>query len=175
MDKFNELRKKYPEFIYEGYQITDENDKIRITYCFNIPTLCEFHPEIIINKSIIKNKNVDQNLFRYIVFHLGLIESISYYKSTCSPKIIIKCGYLDNEQISWFKKILYNGLGELLYRNNINISKDDLTSIEVLETNKPIFNNIYKGIGNLIPVGGGKDSCVSLEILKKKIITHVIL
>lgn len=168
MDKFNELRNKYSEFIYNDYNIDYSTDKYIITYDFEIPGLCSFHPEIKINKSIVKNPNIDGDLFKYIVFHVGLIEAISYYKSTLSPNMIIKCGYLNEEQISWYKDLMFNGLGELLYKNNINTTKEDLVNIKIENNNQINIDTTYNGIGNLIPVGGGKDSCVTLELLKNE-------
>ena len=168
MDKFNELRSKYPEFIYDSYTINDDENNINIIYKFEIPSLCIFNPQIIINKSTIKNNNIDKKLLDYIVFHIGLIEMISYFKCTCSPNIIIKCGYLDESQINWLKDLMYNGLGELLYKNDITTTKEDLVNIKTTVNEKPTFNTNYVGKGNLIPVGGGKDSCVTLEILKNE-------
>ena len=59
MDKFNKLRSKYPEFIYDSYAINDDENNINIIYKFEIPSLCIFNPKIIINKSTIKNNNLD--------------------------------------------------------------------------------------------------------------------
>ena len=168
MSKFEELRKKYPEVIYNDYQIEEKDGQVVITYEFITSLLDSFHPTIRFNKSIIKNNNLDEELLNYIVFHIGLIELISYYKPTCSPKITIKCGYLNKNQIKWFKNLLYHGLEELFYVNNIDVKSDELVTVECTNSNKPVFNNSYKGNGNLIPIGGGKDSCVSLEILKNE-------
>ena len=167
MDKFNELRSKYSEFVYNDYTIDDSTDKYVITYEFEIPGLCTFHPEIKISKSIVKNPDINEDLFRYIVFNVGLIEAISYYKTTCSPNMVIKCGYLDEDQIEWYKNLMFNGLGELLYKNEIHTTKDELVNVKV--EGEPInIDAKYNGIGNLIAVGGGKDSCVSLELLKNE-------
>ena len=95
-----------------------------------------------------------------------MIELISYFKSTCSKKIIIEADYLSEEQIDWFKKLIYYGLGEFLYSNNIEISEEELTNITCPRNKKELPNIKYEGIGNLIPIGGGKDSCVTLELLK---------
>ena len=65
MDKFNELRSKYSEFVYNDYTIDDSTDKYVITYEFEIPGLCTFHPEIKISKSIVKNPDINEDLFRY--------------------------------------------------------------------------------------------------------------
>ena len=52
-------------------------------------------------------KNTNTLEAQNLAFHIGLIELISYWKCTCSPKIIIKCGYLNEEQIKWWKKIYF--------------------------------------------------------------------
>jgi len=165
MNKFEKLRNKYPDFIYEKYEIKENNDNYEITFFFNIPNLTTFDPKLIIEKENIKNNN--KEFIEYLVFNIGLVELISYVKSTCSKNIIINCGYLDNYQINWFKKLYYNGLGEFLYRNNINIREEELFNITTTKEIKNI-NIDYKGTGNLIPVGGGKDSNVTLELLKEE-------
>ena len=167
MNKFEDLRNKYKEFIYEKYEIIENNNDYEIIFHFNIPGLTEFKPKIIIEKENITNKNINKEFLEYLVFNIGLVELISYVKCTCSPNIIIKCGYLNVEQINWFKKLYYNGLGEFLYRNNINISEQELFNIETTQEKKE-FNIEYNGSGNLIPVGGGKDSNVTLELLKEE-------
>jgi len=165
MNKFEDLRNKYKEFIYEKYEIKEREKEYEITFYFNIPNLTTFEPKIIIEKQHIINENINKEFIDYLVFNIGLVELISYVKCTCSPNIIIKCGYLDNNQKNWFKKLYYNGLGEFLYRNNINISEQDLFNITTTQEKKEYKIN-YNGKGNLIPVGGGKDSNVTLELLK---------
>ena len=155
-EKFNELRKNYDTFIYEKYEINLNDDKLHIKFYFNIPGLTYFYPEIKIDKKYILNDNINEQFLHSIVFHIGLIELVSYFKCTCSPNVIIKAGYIDEEQIKWFKKLYYNGLGEFLYTNGIEVSSDDLMHITCT------------GNGNLIAIGGGKDSCVTLEILKNE-------
>ena len=167
MDKFSELRNKYKDFIYEKYEINEKEFEYEITFYFNIPNLTTFEPKIIIEKKHITNKNINKSFLEYLIFNIGLIELISYVKCTCSKNIIIKCGYLDEEQINWFKKLYYNGLGEFLYRNNIEISEQELFNITTTQEKKE-FNIEYNGTGNLIPVGGGKDSNVTLELLKNE-------
>ena len=165
MNKFEELRTKYPDFIYENYEIKENNNNYEIIFHFNIPNLTTFEPKLIIEKNNIKNTN--KSFIEYLVFNIGLVELISYIKCTCSKNIKINCGYLDEYQIKWFKKLYYNGLGEFLYRNNINIKEEELFNITTTQEKKE-FNVEYNGQGNLIPVGGGKDSNVTLELLKEE-------
>ena len=161
--KFDELREKYSEFIYDRYEVLEDNDNLNITYYFEIPGLTTFTPKLSIPKKVIKN---EVNAFaKNLIFHIGLVELISYWKCCCPKKVIIKAGYVNKEQIDWFKKLYYYGLGEFLYINNINISIDELMDIECVHEEES-FNITYNGEGNLIPIGGGKDSCVTLELLK---------
>lgn len=164
-EKFFEFRSKYPEFIYEKYEIIDEEDNYKLIFTFNIPNLASFTPTTLIPKKSLKNSNIDQEYFEELVFHVGLIELVSYFKCTCSPNVIIKCGYLDLEQINWFKKLYYNGLGEFLYQNGITISEEELMHITCLKEKRKLTEIEYQGVGNLIPIGGGKDSVVTLELL----------
>ena len=164
MKKFEDLRKKYKTFIYEKYDIEEDDFKIKITYYFEIPSLTVFTPVIKINKKDIKKLD---DMSNYLIFLVGMIELISYYKAVCPEKIIVRAGTLNDDEVKFFKKLYYNGLSELLYLNNINISEEDFVSIECEKKgNIPSVN--YRGIGNLIPVGGGKDSCVTLELLSGK-------
>ena len=165
-EKFLDLRQKYPTFIYDSYEIIEEEENIKLSFNFIIEGLTSFNPTYLINKKYIKNKNIDNNLFNYLVFHIGLIELVSYFKCTCSKNVIIKAGYLDTDQINWFKKLYYYGLGEMLYTNGIDVSMEDLMDINCISDKKITFNSDYNGIGNLIAVGGGKDSNVSLELMK---------
>lgn len=165
-NKFLEFREKYKEFIYQAYDIKDIGEKIEITYYFEIPNLTKFEPKIIIQKKDIPFKSVEDNFVKYIAFNLGMVELVSYWKCACPKNVFIKCGYLDEFQINWFKKLYYLGLGEYRYINKIDVRQDDLMNI-IVEGPKieyTIEHNERKG--TIIPVGGGKDSTVTLELLK---------
>ncbi len=172
MDKsqqFNEYREKYKEFYYNSYSINEDDEAIYLEYEFEIPGLTKFTPKLSILKKEMQFKSLENNYVKNMVFNIGLIELISYWKSTCSPKIIIKCGYLNEEQINWWKKLYFYGLGELLYTNNIKTNINDLLDIKCLESNKEIISdeNIEDNFeGYIVPIGGGKDSVVTLDTLK---------
>lgn len=167
-NKFNELRQKYNTFIYEGFTIKNLEEEFIIKYKFVIENLTTFEPEIKIIKT---DLNVNEKVLedsKNAIFHIGLIELISYWKCTCSPNVIIKAGYINEEQIQWFKKLYFYGLGEMFFTNGIHTNIEDFMQVKC-ESNE-IYED-YKNENNsgyLIPIGGGKDSCVTLECLKNE-------
>ena len=165
--KFLELRNTYKEIIYRDYLIDDIDNDLVITYTFEIPGLTIFKPTISFSKDLIKNSFINEKLMNKIIFHMGIIELISYYKCCCPEKIVVEAGYLDDYDMKWFKKLFYNGLGEFLYKNNIGINEEELFDFVINGQEIRLDDVFYQGHGNLIPVGGGKDSVVSLELLKE--------
>ena len=169
--KYKELREKYPNFIYDSYKIEEDNENIYITFKFEIEGLTTFNPSLTIKKkNYIKEPIINNNIVKNLVFNIGLVELISYWKSTFSKNLIIKAGHINEDQIKWFKKLYYLGLGELRYTNNIEISEDELMNIKSIGEELNIENDL-KHINEaeytnfIIPVGGGKDSNVTLEVL----------
>ena len=159
------------KFIYNNYEIIEDDNKICFLYDFEIENIAKFSPKYEILKKDFKWKHLKSNVLKNLVFNLGMCEAISYYKAVCSKQFYIKCGYLNSEQSIWFRKLFYLGLGEFRYRNNINISEEEF--VEFVSEGKPleleeniISEKIESGI--LVPVGGGKDSNVTLELLKDK-------
>lgn len=165
MNKFEDLREKYPVFIFNNYDYEYKDNFLEITYHFEIPGLTSFNPTLKISMHEEKKKDA---FLDNLIFNIGMVELVSYFKCTCSKEIIIKAGYLSEEQIGFFSKLYYYGLGEFLYLNNIDIKEEDLINIKCLKDEQKIIPPAYVGCGNLIPIGGGKDSVVSLEILKEE-------
>ncbi len=163
--KFKELREKYKNFIYEDYKIKENNEYISIEYKFEITGLKTFNPNIKIAKKKMNIKELKGNKIKNMIFHIGLIELISYWKTTCSPNVIIKCGKLNEEQKNWLKKLYFYGLGELFFTNNIETNINDFMNITCEGEEFEIEKEENTPNGYIVPIGGGKDSIVTLETL----------
>lgn len=164
---FNELRNKYPNFIYHDYKIEDIDDNLVITYNMEIEGLSTFNPCFKLAKKIITNQNINNDVFKALVFNIGMVEAISYYKLTCSQNFIIESGYLSEEDLSWWRKLYYLGLGEFRYVNKINITEKEFLTFKCQNEKVSYIDANFKASGNMICIGGGKDSIVSLELLKE--------
>lgn len=166
--KLEDLRKKYPKFIYEKFDYQITNNDLEVVFSFNIGSEISFFPKIIIKNIDIKRlAKIEKSVLENLIFHLGLIEIPSYWKTTCSPQIEIKAGFLDKNQLEWWQKLMIDGLGQFYYENKINWGqKDFLKIISVGQIVEKVFSeklaNRY-----LVPFAGGRDSIVTLEELKK--------
>lgn len=162
---FLELRQKYPNFFYNSYKIEEDTEKIYIEYEFEIENLTKFNPKIEILKKEFILKDIKKDIVKNIVFNLGMVEAISYFKATCSPQFFIKCGKLTPYQEKWFKKLFFLGLGEFRFINNIKTSQEELVNF-ISEGDEITIKKENENLGGIIiPIGGGKDSNVTLELL----------
>ena len=175
MSKYTELREQWPVFIYRGYEIEEEEGAVRIRYRFQIPGLSEFAPEWVFPKvEGAENHFQEDPVFRNMVFSLGMAELVSYWKICCPPRVEVEAGYLDQDQVSWWKDLYFNGLGEFFYTNHIQEADQD-TFMELVSTGHPADGETDQEqvqrrrelSGCLIPIGGGKDSAVTIELVKK--------
>ena len=155
--------------MYKGYSWAKKGRDLHLSFDFSVHDI-RFHPKVVI-------KNVDAASFERLakrqldnfVFHLGLMEIPSYWKATCSPTIIVEAGFLNKEQIAWWKDLIVCGMGEFFYRNHIDFTKPNFLTItstgSVLNSVLNLVKHPQKRV--LVPVGGGKDAVVTLELLKK--------
>ena len=145
-----------------------EDGKITLRFDFSIDGLCEFHPVTVINiRNLTLRNPFDGPLAHDLIFSLGLVELVSYWKCVCSPEIIVHCGHLSSEEITWWKRLWFHGLGEFFYRNEIETTFHDFAQVRCEQTNTVHHSGtIFRsGALSLVPVGGGKDSCVTLHLL----------
>lgn len=175
MEKFEELRNKYPRFVYRNYSYRLNDRDLEISFDFSIEKGVNFTPKIIVkNINKVRLKHINKKVLNNLIFHLGLIEILSYWKATCSPEIEIKAGQLNKTQEQWWRDLIFKGMGQFFYENKINYKSADFIKI-----NSANGKNNGNGEGDfekyqsalkervLLPLGGGKDSIVSFEILKK--------
>lgn len=167
-------RETHAKFIYENFHYSIENDVINIRFEFQLesnspkefPAL-KFEPSLSLplTSSLNSNKLKPQAL-ENIIFHMGMVELISYWKAACPQEIIIKPFYLNENQIQFWKKLYWNGLGEFFYINGIDTTMQDFMHIQSESSKSLETIHLQTEQKVLVPIGGGKDSAVSIELLK---------
>ncbi len=174
MAEAQQLRAKYTTFEYSGYSwklIEDHSLEISFTYSVN-PDI-SFNPKVAIHG--VTQKMIDllgPDIIDAYAFQIGLAELYSYWKTTASPQVLVTAGKLSPEALEFWHKLLLKGMGEFFYTNNIDFSAPDFVTfssnsnkIHSTDRTTPTHKNLEKV---LIPVGGGKDSSVTLELLKQR-------
>lgn len=169
-NKFIELREKHPVFTYERYEIKDHKDTLSIKFYFTLGDFTAYAPEWTFLKKHTDINYEQEKIVNQLAFNLGLVELISYWKCACSPLVRVKAGYLDEEQIQWWKMQYFLGLGEFFYTNGITTDMENFMQVEVdcEPDQRSFFKTDYEKSGSLIPVGGGKDSNVTMELLSDR-------
>ncbi|MFA7718090.1 MAG: hypothetical protein WC875_05225, partial [Candidatus Absconditabacterales bacterium] len=113
--------------------------------------------------------NPDPSVMNHLLFHLSLAVGISYYKLCPTAKLMIESGFLTPDQITFWEAFYLNGLGEYFYRNNI--SPKEVVQFENTKEAKDFdFLHAHFACESkqiMVALGGGKDSLVSCELVKK--------
>ena len=96
---------------------------------------------------------------------LHIAAGISYYKAFLPEKIIIETGGLTESEALFFNRFYLNGLGEFAVRNHLNLQGK--IHFPTASTAARISVNLNLPYNAFIPIGGGKDSCVTTELIKQ--------
>lgn len=164
------IRSKYPYFTYNGFRASQREGMLMLEFEFRAGEEYLFTPRWEINTGACTGDLARLEELKFTLFNLGMIEMISYWKAFCSPRIIIHGFRLSEEQQQWWKKLYRFGLGEFFYTNNIPQPGEELLEFVFAPGSASPYRTEHRNKslnGALVPVGGGKDSAVGLEIMKK--------
>lgn len=168
--RFLDLRKKFPVFTYESYHYEFTDNSIELSFSYSLGEKIIFKPHISIPFKPGLFRPFDSfpaSSLNNLVFHIGMIELASYWKAACSPNVIIRQHKLSTSQVKFWKKIYFHGLGEFFYVNSIRVNEDDMMEM-AFPDDKPVKSfPLDPGSGCLVPVGGGKDSAVTMGLLNR--------
>jgi len=116
-------------------------------------------PEFIIRPELIDSVNTACEL-------IHLMCGISYYKSGLAESIVFK-GKRPSEYLAQFiEKTWFHGLGELAFENKVSLRNH--INMPFDESVIPLSRKLDLSDKSLVPLGGGKDSLVTIEELKKQ-------
>jgi hypothetical protein len=170
--KFLQLRRQYHSLAYESYKYTRAGNHLVIEFTFNLADRYLFRPMLKVPLQFnhiqeTPSVNLSASVLDNLVFHIGMIELVSYWKAACPSKIIIKPFSLGEQQLLWWKKLYYLGLGEFFYMNSIQVPFEDYVTLSSDSPKETRSFSFAPKPSYLIPVGGGKDSAVTLELLSR--------
>jgi hypothetical protein len=124
----------------------------------------------------------DRDAFEAALDLLHLVAGVSYYKAGVPPAIAVETHTLDAEMAEFLDALYRHGLGEFAYHNKLNlrgriaflpalqgegVESDSKLDAKTIPTQTPLKGRASALIRRtLVPIGGGKDSLVSVELLK---------
>lgn len=159
---------KNSDFSFESYEINHKEKEIKLNYKLRVLNEEYLFTEKLLFPSDLKWKNVPEEILDNVLQAVHLACGISYWKTYCPKNIEVKNSSLSKNQADFWDKIYTNGLGEFFYKNKIdyrNLVKFPSSSIRMpLKTKNFKLETKTK---SLLLFGGGKDSLVSAELLKK--------
>ena len=156
----------YTTFIFESYRLDLESRQIELVY--SLDSSLRFSELILLPADFQLQASINQGALEKALFNLHLIGGISYYKTYCPKQIEIKSGELDEEQAEFWRVVYQKGLGQFAYENKLNPYNfaHFPYSKAVISPKSSHIKEVEKQ-NLLVPIGGGKDSMVTIELLKK--------
>lgn len=154
---------QHQTFIFDSYEFDAPNRTIRLHY--NLDGIIPFTETIRLPDDMPVDEShpdLDRALFA-----LHLIGGISYYKTCLPPEIEIRSGKLTSKQAGFWNDLYEKGLGEFFYRNDIDFRGLIRFPAEAERFTIPMEAKIEGKPRTLVPIGGGKDSTVTIELMKK--------
>jgi hypothetical protein len=160
-------------FTFRGVETDDRSGDVRFRYGYDTDIeFCEtiqFHAPLPLPDSGLRKG------FDAVLEALNVALGVSYYKAFLPSRMAFAGARLSAHQLEFFQKLYVNGLGEFGYRNRVNVSErvdfrtarfDGQTARQsgASAASRPAPVQLPRRSAVLL--GGGKDSLVSVEILR---------
>lgn len=165
-----QLRHQHPRFLFDRVELTHEDQALIITLGYQLEhgsrleTMLKFSN---ISEELLAQR--DLKLIRLWATHIGMVEGLSYWKTSCSPVWEVTVPGITPEQVPFWDGLLKKGLSEFFYIHQINAWEDGFVTFVLPPDDSQLAapdQSEYQHRA-LVPVGGGKDSAVTTELLKE--------
>lgn len=103
---------------------------------------------------------------RHALSILHLIAGISYYKAAVAPTIDIEGAGIDADTAAMLDEIYLHGLGEFAHQNGLDL-RGKIRFPALASTAPTTAAKLGLERRTLVPIGGGKDSLVTVELLRQ--------
>ncbi|MDR3664564.1 MAG: hypothetical protein P4L86_29970 [Mycobacterium sp.] len=150
----------YRSFRIDGYDVADGVLRAHYTMCGADAVDDVSFTETVDFGTSLAGGRPDDRLLRL----LTLTCALSYYKAAAPKQIEIGFPTYDFER-DYLSQLIAGGLGEFAYRNNLPGALSPEITGGRAEINAPAPDSWNPDAPPLVPVGGGKDSVVSIETL----------
>lgn len=154
------------EFVYSGYKFEPAKEQASFHYqiVFADGEKKDFTERVVLPQAP-RQDNIPAALLEELLSGVHLMLGVSYYKLYCPPEIKLNRP-LKSYQAAFWDTVYSQGLGEFYYRNKLDPDIFPGFPHEESAEPAPVFE-LPRGERVLVGIGGGKDSIVTMELLKK--------
>lgn len=168
----DELRSCYPIFHFSSFAHELSPLGLEIVYTYSLGEEHTFKHKVTFNGvTPIQLGALSSDELEKHLFSVGLAEMLNYWKLTASPQVHISAGALTETQLAWWHTVLIEGMGEYFYVNAINFTEPNFVrfTCETVLSDVTLEEQTVPAISEtpsvLVPIGGGKDSAVTLSLI----------
>jgi len=153
---------RYSEFVFESYAYDPARALLSLRYRFAGGP--RFEEQLIFGfPSRTLSGDADAALDR--IFRLiFLFSGVSYYKTFVPPRLVCEAFPLDRQTVEFLQNFYEKGLAEFAWKNRISLQGHCKFDFDPIAPRVPIALGLPRR--TCVPVGGGKDSVVTIECLK---------
>jgi UDP-N-acetyl-alpha-D-muramoyl-L-alanyl-L-glutamate epimerase len=154
---------EYREFVFTDYRY--DSARSTLSLCYGYSEGPRFEEKLIFDFVPRPLSPADNEALDRIFRLLFLLSGVSYYKAFIPERLICEAFPLDEGTVEFLHKFYLKGLAEFAFRNGISL----LDHFRFRSTPAAIAPPIALDLPHrtCIPVGGGKDSIVTIECLKQ--------
>ena len=169
MMSLEELRHKHTRFFFDQVSVLHKDQELIVTLKYHFqdgPSFSSVYTFPYVTQEMMADR--DMNLLRTWAAHLGMVEGMSYWKAACSPEWVIAVPGITTEQFPFWDNLLKKGLSEFFFIHQIHAWQENFVefTLDVQGQTAITKDSCAHQHRALIPVGGGKDSVVTTELLR---------
>lgn len=164
-------------FVFESYSLDRATSTVLFAYSQELEqgTLETYVETLVFPVTSESWDEIDPSALESALRSLHLVLGLSYWKMYCAPEMVLNGFSLTPEQAEFWETLYTNGMGEFFYKNKIDfrglvnfpsISRHLERSREISGSGGLSAAVETTGDRCLIPIGGGKDSLVTIELVK---------
>jgi hypothetical protein len=154
---------EYNEFVFENYRYDPLASVLSLYYRFsNGP---RFEERLSFDFSPQQTTQATTDVLDRVYRLIFLLSGVSYYKAFIPKLLICEAFELDEKTAEFLHKFYNKGLAEFAFRNELSLEGHFRFQSNSVSAALPIPLDLPRK--TLVPIGGGKDSIVTVECLKQ--------
>lgn len=154
---------QYNKFYFTNIHFSLSSGELSLEYA--VDDVYKFQEKMFFPKAPFVLSSKQQQALGQVLQYLHIAAGISYYKAFLPHDLVLDIYPINKSEADFFNRFYINGLGEFAVRNHLHPFKN---------INFPYREDLQRKVTDLdfaeaalVPIGGGKDSCLAAELLKK--------